>query len=291
MNSKVAIVTDTLGCIPEEEIKRYNICEVPVKIVFENRVYQDRVDLSANEFYTMLRKAKQLPTTAAPSPEHFLNAYSKMSREAANILCITLSSKLSGTFNAARIAADMASEVLSDITVEVLDSQVAAAAEGFVVLAAARAAAAGKKLDEVIDVAKNVISSVHLLVVVDTLKYLIKGGRVPRVVGWAGSLLNIKPIITLKDGEVHPVARARTYLSAIKQIMAMSKNRIVKGLPLHVAVIHAAEPEKAEELKNQISLSFDCVELMITDFTPVIGAHTGPGVIGLAFYCDDKFIR
>jgi len=287
MENKVAIVTDTLGCIPAEELKRYNIREVPVKIVFGDRVYQDRVDLSADEFYIMLEKAGQLPTTAAPSPEHFLTAYREMSREATRILCITLSSKLSGTFNAARVAAEMAREALSEITVEVLDSQVAAAAEGFVVLAAARAAAAGKKMDEVINAAKNVMSSVQLFVIVDTLKYLVRGGRVPRVVGWAGALLKIKPIITLKDGEAHPVARARTYLSAIKQIMKMSKDRMVKGLPLHIAVIHAAEPEKAEELKTMISSTFDCAELMITDFTPVIGAHTGPGVVGLAYYCGE----
>ena len=287
VDRKAAIVTDTLGCIPEDELKRYGIREVPVKIVFGNKVYQDRVDLSADEFYTLLEKAKQLPTTSAPSPEHFLNAYREMSRKASRILCITLSSKLSGTYNSAKVAADMAREVLSDVVIEVLDSQVAAAAEGFVVLSAARAAAVGKKMDEVVKAARDVISNVHLFVAVDTLKYLIKGGRVPRVVGWAGSLLNIKPIITLKGGEAHPVARARTYLSAIKRIMEMSKDRIVKGMPLHVAVMHAAEPEKAEELRSQIASSFDCAELMITDFTPVIGAHTGPGVVGLAFYCGE----
>ncbi|MDD5312838.1 MAG: DegV family protein [Dehalococcoidia bacterium] len=287
MDGKVAIVTDSLGCIPEEELKKYNICEVPVKIVFGNKVYQDRVDLSADEFYAMLREAKQLPTTSAPSPEHFLNAYREMSREATRILCITLSSKLSGTFNSARVAADMAREALSHVVVEVLDSQVAAAAEGFVVLAAARAAAAGMKMDEVVKAARQVINSVNLYVVVDTLKYLIKGGRVPRVVGWAGSLLNIKPILMLRNGEAHPVARARTYLSAVKQIMELSKNKIIKGLPLHMAVIHAAEPEKAAQLKEQVAASFDCAELIVTDFTPVIGAHTGPGVVGLAFYCGE----
>ena len=168
----------------------------------------------------------------------------------------------------------MAREVLSGVLVEVLDSQVAAAA-------------AGKKMNEVINAAKNVMGGVHFFVIVDTLKYLVNGGRVPKVAGWAESLLNIKPIFMLKNGEAHSVARARTYLSAVKQIMELSKNRIVKGLPLHVAVIHAAETEKAEELKNRIASSFDCAELMITDFTPVIGAHTGPGVIGLAFYCGE----
>ncbi len=284
MKRKVAIVTDTIGCIPEEEINRYNIREVPIRIIFGDKVYQDRVDLKAEEFYSLLKEAKQLPTTAAPSPEHFLNAFREMSREATSILCITLSSKLSSTFNSAKLAAKMAGDVLPNVAVEVLDSQTAAAAQGFVVLAAAKVTAMGKGITEVINAAKNVMGHVHLLAIVDTLQYLARGGRVPKVVAWAGSLLNIKPIITLKDGEAYPASRARTYLGAMKRMMEMMKNRVDKGLPLHVAVMHAAEPEKAAELKNRISSSFDCAELMVTEFTPVMGAHTGPGLVGVAFY-------
>jgi len=185
------------------------------------------------------------------------------------------------------VAAEMAREALSNVVVEVVDCRTAAAAEGFVVLAAARAAAAGKKMDEVISAAKNVMNSVQFYAVLDTLKYLIRGGRLNRVAGWAGTLLNIKPIIMLKDGVVHPAGRARTYLEAIKQILEMSKAKIVGKLPLHVSIMHAADPEKAEELKRQITSSYDCAELIVTDLTPVMGVHAGPGIIGLAFYCGE----
>lgn len=285
MHEKVAIITDSMSCIPPEEIKKYDIREVPIRVIFGHNVYRDRVDLSPSEFYSMLAKAEKLPTTAAPSPEHFLNAYREMSREASKIVCITISSKLSATFNSAKIAADMARETLSNVAVEVLDSNAAAAAEGFVVLSAARAAAAGKRMEEVIAAARDVSNIVHLVAVIDTLKYLAKSGRAPRVIAWAGTLLKIKPIVMLKDGVVHPAGRARTSIAALKQMMKMSKNMIVKGLPLHMAVMHAGAPEKAEELKNQIASSYDCSELMLTEFTPVMGAHTGPGLIGVAFYC------
>ncbi len=267
MDRKVAIVTDTIGCIPEEEIVRYNIREVPIRIVFGDKVYQDRVELKAEEFYSFLKESKQLPTTSAPSPEHFLNAFREMSRGATSILCITLSSKLSSTFNSAKLAAEMAKEMLPGINIEVLDSRTAAAAQGFVVLAAAKVAAAGKGLVEAINATKNVIIRVHLLAVVDTLEYLARGGRIPKVIAWAGSLLNIKPIIALKDGEARPAGRSRTYLGAMKQMIEMMKNRVVDGLPLHVAVMHAAEPEKAGELKKQISSLFEYRELMVTEFT------------------------
>lgn len=287
MDEKVAIVTDTIGCISEEEKKKYNITEVPVRIIFGNKVYRDRVDLKADEFYAMFGKTDCLPTTSAPSPEHFFNAYRERSREAKNVLCITLSSKLSGTFNSAKLAAEIAKETIPGVNVEVLDSQTAAAAEGFVVLAAAKAAALGRSLADVVSAAKKIMNRVNLLAIVDTLYYLSKGGRVPKVAAWAGAILKIKPILTIKEGEARLAANARTSLGAMKRMLDIMKNKIVKGTGLHVAVMHAAETEKAAELKKQISASFDCTELLVTEFTPVMGAHTGPGVIGIAFYNEE----
>jgi len=287
MEREVAIVTDTIACLPREEAERYHIREIPIKVIFGNRVYEDKVDLTADNFYSMLIQAKHLPTTAAPSPEHFLSAFRDSSREGKNIVCITLSRKLSSTYDSAKIAADMAREILSDVTIEVLDSRTAAAAEGFVVLAAARAAAMNKTLLEVIDTAKKVMSGVHLFAVIDTLKYLAKGGRVPRLAAWAGSLLDIKPIVFLKDGEAIPVARERTSLRAVHKMIEMTEKAVIKGLPLHMAIMHAAEREKAEDLKRQISSLFNCAELFVTEFTPVMGAHTGPGLLGVSFYCGD----
>ena len=287
MEREVAIVTDTIACLPREETERYHIREIPLQVIFGNRVYVDKVNLTADNFYSMLIHAKHLPTTAAPSPEHFLSAFRDLSREGKNIVCITLFRKLSSTYDSAKIAADMAREILPDITIKVLDSRTVAAAEGLVVLAAARAAALGKTLFEVLDAAQKVMSGVHFFAVIDTLKYLAKGGRVPSLVAWAGSLLDIKPILSLKDGELIPVTQKRTSLHAVCKMIEMTEKAVVKGLPLHMAIMHAAEREKAEELKRQISSLFNCAELFVTEFTPVMGTHTGPGLLGVSFYCGD----
>jgi len=173
------------------------------------------------------------------------------------------------------------------LTIEILDSGTATIAEGFVALAAARAAANGKNLTEVTEVAKSVVQRVHLYVALDTLNYLVKGGRVPKVAGWASSLLKIKPILTVADGEAHPVTNPRTANGAMKSILRIMEQKVVEGSPLYVSVTHADELERAIALRDEIASRFDCAELFISEFTPVMGAHTGPGVIGVAFYNGD----
>jgi len=169
----------------------------------------------------------------------------------------------------------------------VLDSRTAAAAQGLVVLAAARAAGLGKSLTEVVETAKSVMQGVNLFATLDTLYYLVKGGRVPKIAALASSLLKIKPILTIAEGEAHPVTNPRTTPGAMKRLLRLMEQKVVEGQPLHVAVMHADALDRAIELRNQISSRFDCAELFITEFTPVMGAHAGPGVIGVCFYSGD----
>ena len=176
--NKVAIVTDSVACIPKEQVEKYGIEVVPVQIIFGDKAYRDGVDISPAEFYSRFRQVEKLPTTAAAVLGSFLEAYSKAGRRASSILCITLSAKLSGMFDAARLAMEMAKEALPGVEIEALDCRTAAVAEGLVVLAAARTAAAGGNLAEVAEIAKSVMSRVQLLAVLDTLKYLVKGGGV-----------------------------------------------------------------------------------------------------------------
>jgi len=284
MANKVAIVTDSTACVPREQVEKYRIEVVPVVFVFGDKSYQDGIDISPTEFYARLRRAKKLPTTSGSLPAPYLEAYHKASQIASSILCITLPSKLSGMFNSAQLAMEMAKEALPNVTIEVLDCGTAAAAQGLVVLAAARAAAAGKSLTEVVEVAKSVMQRVNLLATLDTLKYLVKGGRVPKAAALAGSLLQIKPIFTINNGDAHPVTNARTNPGATKRMLQIMEQKIANGQPLHVAVMHADALDRAKELMSEISSRFDCAELFITEFTPVMGVHTGPGVIGVAFY-------
>jgi len=284
MANKVAIVTDTTACIPKEQVEKYGIEVVPIEFIFGDKTYRDGIDMSPTEFYTRLRQAKKLPTTSGCLPGPYLEAYRKASRGASSILCITLPSKLSGMFNSAQLAIKMAKETLPNVAIEVLDCGTAAAAQGLVVLAAAKSAALGKSLNEVVEVAKSVMGRVNLLATLDTLKYLVKGGRVPKAAALAGSLLRIKPIFTVNEGDAHPVTNARTNSGATKRILEIMEQKVVNGLPLNVAVMHADALDKAKELRDEISSRFDCAELFITEFTPVMGVHTGPGLIGVAFY-------
>jgi len=287
MADKVAVITDSVACLPPELAEKYAIEVVPIELHFGNKVYLDGVDLSPAEFYTLLRQAKKLPTTAAALPGSFLEAYHKVSQRAESILCISLSAKLSGMFNSAQLAVERLNGALPNIAIRILDCGTAAAAQGLVVLAAAKAAILGKGLTEVMETAKRVMQQVRLFVMLDTLYYLVKGGRIPKAAAWASSLLRIKPILTLSQGEVYPVTNPRTTRGALKRILELMEQKVVGGQPLHVAVMHADALDEAMVLRERISSRFDCTELFTTEFTPVMGAHTGPGVVGVAFYCGE----
>jgi DegV family protein with EDD domain len=287
MAEKVAIITDSSACIPQELVEKYSIQLVPMNVIFGDKAYQDGIDITPSEFYTLLRRAKELPATSHSSPGAHLEAYRRASLRADNILCITLSSKFSGQFNSARVAMETAKDTLPGVTIKVLDCGTAAAAQGLVVLAAARAAASGQSLTRVIKTANSVAKGVSLLAMVDTLDYLVKGGHVRRAAALASSMLRIKPIFTLNEGDARPVTNARTTLGAIKRMVKLMGQKIVAGQPLHVAVMHADALDEALMLRDQISSRFDCTELLITEFTPVMGVHIGPGLIGIAFYCGD----
>ncbi len=287
MVPKVAIITDTTACIPPELVEEYAIGLVPIELIFGDKVYRDGIDITPAQFYAMLRKADKLPTTAGSLPGPYLEAYRSAGRWASGILCITESSKFSGMFNSALVAAGMARESLPDVTIEVLECTTAAAGQGLVTLAAARAAALGNPLAEVVKTASGLMRRVYLFAALDTLYYLIKGGRVPKIAALADSILKIKPVFSVNDGDAHIVALPRSIENATKQILKIMKKKAVRDKPLHVAVMHADTPGRAEALRAQIAGRFNCAELFVTEFTPVIGVHAGPGVIGVSFYSEE----
>lgn len=287
MAKGVAIVTDTTACIPQEMVKEYGIELVPIEVIFNDRVYRDGIDITPAEFYAKLRQTEKLPTTSGSLPGSYLEAYRRASQRADSIVCITESSKFSGMFNSARLAVGMAKEELPGVAVEVLECSSAAAGQGLVALAAARVAASGKNLAGVVEVVKEFMHRVHLFASLDTLHYLVKGGRVPQAAALVNSILGIKPVFSVNGGEAHTVALPRSTKSAMKRILKLMTKKVGKGQPVHAAVMHADALEQARVLRDQISSRFNCVELFITEFTPVMGVHTGPGVIGAAFYSED----
>jgi DegV family protein with EDD domain len=257
MTDKISIITDSVACIPQVLVEEYKIEVIPIHVIFNGESYRDGVDLSPDQFYTMLRKSKKLPTTAASLPGSILEAYQKLSQDTNNILFITLSTKFSGMYNSAIVAADMAKEVCKNVEITVIDSQTAAAAEGLIVLAAARAAYAGKDMNEVIRITHETMEKVNLYAALDTLYYLVKGGRAPKIAALTSSMLKIKPILTIHHGEAFPLTNPRTTTGAIKRFLELMKNKIIPGEPLHVAVMHADALDKAILLRDEISARFD----------------------------------
>ncbi len=282
---KVAIVTDTLACLPPEMVRQYQLQILPINLYFGDKVCREWIDITPTQAYEQFLKDPKSFKTSAPSPGDCLEAYRELSKRAKDVLCITVSSKLSMVYESAQVAREQAKDELPGITIEVLDSQTATAAEGFVALAGARAAEVGKSLAEVVKAAEEMRDKVGVLVLLDTMRYVYRSGRIPKVAARAGSILNIRPIFTVSE-KVHFIGVARNKEQGINRLLSKMRDKV--GLNLaHVAVMHAYAPDEAERLKGRISSEFNCAELWLTEFSPVMGYACGTGTLALAFYCGD----
>jgi len=284
---KVAILTDSTCCLPPELVEQYDICVVPLEIIYEGKSYRDGIDMTPGEVYKIMRKRQNMPTTSTASAGDFLNAYRRLGQEAESILCITLTSLQSMTFDAASAAREIAKEELRNTAVEAFDSRAVSGALGFIVLEAARVASQGANLGQAVEAARNMMGKVNFLAMLDTLYYLARLGRIARAAAWAGSLLSMKPIVEHSPaiGETTPVARPRTKTKAVERMLEIMAQRMGDS-KVHVMVHHADELEEAEKLAAEIKARFNCLELYLTEFTPVMGVHTGPGLLAIAFYAD-----
>ncbi|MEJ2569253.1 MAG: DegV family protein [Anaerolineales bacterium] len=281
---KIAIVTDSASNLPSEIVDKYDITVVPVSLLWDEHVFRDGIDIDPDEVYQRLRSSKSTPTTAAPSVGDFLQTYLQLGEGVDAIVSIHLPDRLSGVISAARLAADM---VEDQVQVYVVDAGTAAMGAGFVALAAARAASKGLGVDSIQRVAQDIRKRVFVFAMLDTLKYLQRGGRIGKAEALLGVALKIKPILFINDGVVDVLAKPRTTNRAI-QIMLNEMEKRVASRPVHVAVLHADAPESAADLRKRVEERFDCVEVFTCAFTPVMGVHAGPGVIGLAFYAEEE---
>ncbi len=282
---KVAVITDSTACLPADAVRKYGIYVVPVELTYQGRVYRDGVDITPTEVYQLLTREKALPTTSAPPPGAYLEVFQKVSRTVHDAVVITAASTLSHIYDSACTAIEMAREKRLNLTIKVIDCLTAAGAQGLVVLNAARAAAAGKNTEQVEKAARTSMSSVRLIAFLDTMHYLARGGRVPQAVAWAGNLLQIKPIMQIKpgSGQASLLTKVRTRKKAIEQLLIETR-RFVDSRPIHAVVMHSNSPADAEYVKGRLASEFRCREAIVSDFTPVMGIHTGPGLLGIAFY-------
>ncbi len=280
--SKIAVVTDSVACIPPDLVKRYDIHVAPVQIIWDRVTYRDGIDLSPAEFYARLRTARELPTTSSAIQGEFLTIFENLRGKVDGIVAIVLT----GALGAAYSSASNAKEMVSDVPTEVIDTSQAMMAQGFIVLEAARVAAAGGTMAEVIKAARDMLPRVHMIWAMDTLEYLRRGGRVSMPQALIAGWLNVKPIVGLVEGKVAPLARARSRPKAQAKLIDLMAERVGTEKPVHVTVMHGDVPDEAEKLKKMVTDRFQCAELLTSAITPVIGTHTGPGTLGLAFYRD-----
>jgi len=282
--TKIAILTDSTANLPVEWVEKNNVRVIPLKIHWGNDTFLDGVDLTPNEFYTRLSHSKTLPTTSQPSIQDFLQAFESLANQADGIVVPLISSGISGTVASALAAV----REFFRVPVEIVDTRVTSAGQGLVVMAAARAAAQGKSLQEVRQAADEVVQRMHLFFAVDTLEYLHRGGRIGGASRYLGTVLNIKPILYFDlDGKLDALERARTKGKALQRLTALAEEK-ANGHPLHLSVIHANAPEIAQEFREQITHRLHCEEVFTMELSPVIGVHVGPGTIGVALYPEDQ---
>ncbi len=278
----VKVVTDSVADLPPGVAEELGITVIPLNVRFGTEVYRDGIDLTSEQFYNRLRHSKILPVTSVPSPGTFAEAYDKLAQEADEILVVSVSSRLSGTYE---VALQSIGLMKRECRVEVVDSQWAVMAEGFIVITAARAAQAGASLDEVTGIARRNMARVDMRAAFDTLEYLRRGGRIGKAQALLGSMLKVNPVITVKDGLVHPVARERSRAKVIDHLadFVMSYSYIEE-----LAVEDAASPDDAQLLVEQLSSKFPRERIYRSRTTPVIGTHTGPGLLLVAVLGDKE---
>jgi DegV family protein with EDD domain len=281
----VAIVTDSTACIPPDLVARYAIEVVPVNIIFDGRTFTDSLVADTAAFYDLLRRSSGRPTTAAPSPGRYMEAIARAARRADAVVCITVSKQFSAMYDSARQAIETLRAESPQLNVRLLDSGNAAMAQGFVALEAARTAAAGGSTDDVVARAEAIMPRVTLLALLDTLGYLARSGRVPRVAAWAAGVLQVKPIVRFDASGIKLVARTRTRARAIDEL-ARQIERSAGASPVHLAVHHANAPNDAAALVERLTPRLRLAETYVTEFTQVMGVHTGPGLLGLAFWAE-----
>ena len=272
----IKIVTDSTADLPLQLAKDLGITVVPVYLRFGDEVFRDRVDISEDAFYHRLTHDHVHPSTTQPSPQDFIDIYKELSKKADGIISIHVSSKLSGTCNSALQGIEA---VGKECPIEVIDSQEVTMGLGLLVIAANEMAQSGRSLQQVAKEVKEMIPSIHVLGLLDTLKYLALGGRIGKLQALLGSVLNVKPMLTVKDGVLAPTGRARSRAKGIDILFDCVKNAAdIQDL----AVVHNTTPEEAQALVRRLGAVFPEERIRLARLGPALGVHTGPGILLIA---------
>lgn len=280
--SKVAVVTDSTAYIPDDRLRGLPIYTLPLHLIWGEEMYLDNVDIRPQEFYERLKTAKVMPSTSQVTPAAFEKLYAKLLEEGYEIISMHISGKLSGTLD----SATQARAVLSAAKIELFDSESTSMALGFQVLSVARAAVEGASLKECAELATRARANSEVYFVVSTLEFLRRGGRIGGAQAFLGTALNLKPILCVQDGRVAALEKVRTMSKALDRLTDIVEQRIGKRTPIRLAALHANAKDEAVAFLERVRQRFDISavsDAIITDVSPVIGTHAGPGAVGIAF--------
>ncbi|MCB8966740.1 MAG: DegV family protein [Ardenticatenaceae bacterium] len=284
--SNVAIVTDSCASIPEQLLASLPIHWVPYYIHCGQDVLRDLVTVKGDNFYRWLATAETLPKTAAPGPGEYFTLYRRLVEQAsaANIVSIHMTAKGSAAYQSAEVGAAMLREAHPNVTVAVIDTLNVAMCTGWMVIEAARDAQAGKSLTDIVHRVRQMIPITQMIQTADTLKYLYMGGRIGRATHLVGSLLSIKPLISLEDGVVVALGRARGRKKAYQMMVDLIERTVGYMGKIKIAYTHAAALGEVEKLRELVEQRLICVESLVAELSPALGVHSGPGTAGLCYY-------
>ena len=279
--SKIAIVTDSTSDMPKDLAKKMDITVVPLMVIFEKESFlDDGKEITIGDFYKKIRSVKKLPTTTQPTPKDFIKVYSDILEKYDSIISIHISKKMSGTIN----SAEMAKKELPGKDIEIIDTGCVHFPVGFIALKAAQLAQEGKSKQEIIKKVSDLKSKIKVLFIPNTLEYLKKGGRIGKAKGLIASILEIKPVLTIHDGEVSQFKTTRRWNQAKSELIQSMKNMVKNPHNLMVSIGDSDAKEDAAEMEGRIKSEFNPKKIYRVDIGAVVGTHLGPGGIGITFY-------
>lgn len=277
--ARVKIITDSTAYLPQSYVDQYDIEVIPLTLLWNDKSYRDGVDISAGEFYQKLASARTLPTTSQISVEVFYETFTRYLDQGYELLVLPISKGISGTL----FSAQQAQQDLAGRPIEVLDTQLVSMALSWQILTAARAAEQGASLAECKAAAEAAYAHIGVYFTVDTLKYLAAGGRINSAKRILGTTLNVKPLLEIRDGKIELVESVITKKKAVTRMIQLIERDAAGRTPLRLSVFHAGVPDEAQALLERISEYFHPAETILSEVSPVIGAHTGPGTISIAY--------
>ncbi len=280
---EIAIVTDSTAYLSNELIREYDIHVLPLKVIWGTESLDDNVDITPAEFYKRLQESKEMPTTSQVTVGEFQDLFVKLHAEGKEILCILISREMSGTM----ASAEAARAEVPESKITLVDSETTTVDLAFQVLVAARAAKSGVSLLECVKAVEQDRQNSGVIFAVDTLEFLHRGGRIGGAKRLMGTVLNIKPILTLTDGKVDALEQARTRKKSVNRLVEIVSERVEGKSNLRLGVSHADAPEEAARLLQDVSDRLNPVETMIAELSPAIGTHVGPGTLALTYHFEE----